>query len=64
VEARQLLGCVRGDLFDLDPALGGEHEEHLLLTPVEGDREVVLLGDLGRRLDPELTDDVAVDVEP
>src|SRR5262249_50877017 len=30
----------------------------------ERDREVVLLGDLRRGLDPELPDDVAVDVEP
>jgi hypothetical protein len=63
MEPRQLLGRLLGDLLDLDSALGGEHEERLLLAPVERDREVVLPGDLRRRLDPELAHDVAVDVE-
>src|SRR5581483_8860742 len=52
-----------GDLFDLDTALRREHEERLLRATVEGDREVVLLRDVGGLLDPELLDDVAADVE-
>ena len=63
VEARQSVRVVLGDLLDLDAALGREHEERLLRPAVERDREVVLLGDLGRLLDPELAHDVAVDVE-
>ena len=63
VEPDERIGVVRGDFLDLDAALGGEHEERLLRTPVERDREVVLLGDVGRLLDPELLDDVAADVE-
>ena len=63
VEARERLGPVGGDLLDVDPALLREHEERLLLAPVERDREVVLLGDLRGLLDPELADDVAVDVQ-
>ncbi len=63
VEPDERVGVVRGDFLDLDAALRGEHEQRLLRTPVEGDREVVLLGDVGRLLDPELLDDVASDVE-
>src|SRR4029079_9980288 len=37
--------------------------QRLLRAAVEGDREVVLLGDLGGVLDPELAHDVTVDVE-
>ena len=50
-------------LFDLDTALRREHEERLLRASVERDREVVLLRDVGGLLDPELADDMAVDVE-
>ena len=63
VEAGESVGTLLCDLLDVDAALGGQHEERLLLAPVERDREVVLLGDLGRSLDPELLDDVPPDVE-
>ena len=64
MQADQRVGVLLGDLLDLDAALRREHEERLLLATVERDREVVLLRDVGRLLDPELADDVAVDVEP
>ena len=63
VEAGESIGALLCDLLDVHAALGGQHEERLLLAPVERDREVVLLGDLGRPLDPELLDDVPSDVE-
>ena len=63
VEPRDRAGVAGRDLLDLDAALRREHEERLLLAAVEGDREVVLLRDLRRVLDPELADDVAADVE-
>ena len=50
-------------MLDLDAALGREHVEGLLGAAVERQREVVLLRDVGRPLDPELADDVATDVE-
>src|SRR5581483_1129731 len=52
------------DLLDVHPALRREHEQRPLRAAVEGDRQVVLLRDLGRGLDPELADEVAADVEP
>ena len=64
VQARERVRVLLGDLLDLDAALGREHEQRLLLAAVEGDREVVLLGDVRGLLDPELLDDVAPDVEP
>ena len=64
MQARERLGPVRRDLLDVDAALGREHVERLLRAAVERDREVVLLRDLGRLLDPEPADDVAADVEP
>ena len=64
VQAHERVGVVRGDLFDLHAALRREHEERLLRAAVERDREVVLLRDVGRLLDPERLDDVAADVEP
>ena len=63
VETHERVGVVRGDVLDLDTALRGEHEERLLRAPVERDREVVLLRDVGGLLDPELLDDMAADVE-
>ena len=63
VETHERVGVVRGDVLDLDTALGGEHEERLLRAPVERDRKVVLLRDVGGLLDPELLDDMAADVE-
>ena len=63
VHPRELLGALGGDLLDLDAALRREHQQRLLGAPVEGDREVVLLRDLGGPLDPEPLDDVAANVE-
>src|SRR5439155_20705994 len=64
VQPRERLRLLGRDLLDLDAALGREHEQHLLRAAVEGEREVVLLRDVGRLLDPELAHDMAVDVEP
>ena len=64
VELRQRLGPLLGDLLDVDSALLREHEQGLLLAPVEGKGEVVLALDVGRGLDPHLPHDVAVDVHP
>ena len=63
VQPHERVGILFGDLLDLDTALRREHEERLLRAAVERDREVVLLRDVGGLLDPELADDVAVDVE-
>ena len=63
MEPDERVGVLLGDLLDLDAALRREHEERLLRAAVERDREVVLLRDVGRLLDPERADDVAVDVE-
>ena len=63
VQADERVGALLGDLLDLDAALRREHEERLLRAAVERDREVVLLRDVGRALDPEAAHDVAVDVE-
>ena len=63
VQPDERVGVLLRDLLDLDAALRREHEERLLRAAVERDREVVLLRDVGRLLDPELVDDVAVDVE-
>ena len=64
MQPRERVGLRRGDLLDLDAALGREHEERRLLRAVERDGEVVLLRDVGRALDPELAHDVPADVEP
>ena len=64
VQTDQRVRILLRDLLDLDAALRREHEERLLRAAVERDREVVLLRDVGGLLDPELADDVAVDVEP
>ena len=63
MELGERLGALGGDLLDVHASLRREHEERLLLAAVEGDREVVLLRDVGGLLDPELADDVAADVE-
>ena len=62
VQPDEPLGVRGRDLLDVDPALGREHEERLLHTTVEGQRQVVLALDVGRLLDPEPADDVAADV--
>ncbi len=63
MQADERIRALLGDLLDLDAALRREHEERLLRAAVERDREVVLLRDVGGLLDPQLADDVAVDVE-
>jgi hypothetical protein len=63
VEPGESLRARLRDLLDVDAALGRQHEERLLLSAVERDREVVLLRDLRGLLDPEPPDDVTTDVE-
>ena len=53
---------LRGDLLDLDAALGREHQQVLLGGPVEGEAGVVLLVDVRGPLDPHSFDAVALDV--
>ena len=62
VDACDRVGVLLRDLLDLDAALRGEHAEVLLRAPVERERRVVLLGDVGRVLDPHDVHDVALDV--
>ena len=57
------VGVVDGDLLDLDAALGRADEHQPLGRPVEHDREVVLLDDLGRRADEDAPDGQALDLE-
>ena len=64
METNERVRVLLRDLLDLDAALRREHEERLLRAAVERDGEVVLSLDVRRLLDPELADDVAVDVEP
>ena len=49
-------------LFDLDATLGRQHQQVLLRRPVEREAGVVLLGDVGRVLDPDAVHDMALDV--
>ena len=51
-----------GNLLDVDPAPGGQHQQVLLGGAVEGEAGVVLLGDVGGVLDPQPFDDVTFDV--
>ena len=51
-----------GDFFDVHAALRREHHERLLRAAVEDDRGVVLGGDVGGTLDPDLLDLEAADV--
>lgn len=51
----------RGDFFDVDTALGRQHEQMLLGRAVERERRVVLLGDVGCPFDPHALHDVALD---
>ena len=57
------LGVLDGDLLDLDAALGGADEHEPLGRPVEHDREVVLLDDLGGRADQDAPDGEALDLQ-
>jgi hypothetical protein len=52
----QGLGVLLGDRLDVHPALGGDHRQQLLLGAVENHRRVVLGGDVGPGLDPDLVD--------
>ena len=56
------VGILLGHRLDLDAALRRQHAEVLLRGAVERERRVVLLGDVGRLLDPQHVDDVALDV--
>ena len=51
-----------GHLLDVHPALGREHHQRRLGRAVEHDRRVVLGGDLGRALDPQLVHGEPADV--
>ncbi len=63
VHAGERLGRLGRDLLDVDAAARREHQQRRARTPVERDREVVLLRDLGGALDPQAPHDVAADVE-
>ena len=52
----QRVGVLGGDRLDVHPALGGDHRQQLLLAAVEDHRGVVLGGDVGAALDPDLVD--------
>ena len=52
----QRLRVLGGDRLDVHPALGGDHRQQLLGGAVEDDRGVVLGGDVGAALDPDLVD--------
>jgi hypothetical protein len=64
VQADERLRSLSGHLLDVDAAARREHEQRLLRAPVERQREVVLLLDVRRLLDPEPAHDVAADVQP
>ena len=64
VQRRQRLRALGGDLLDVHAALRGEHHERRLRRAVEDDGGVVLAGDVGRLLDPQLVHGVAADVHP
>jgi hypothetical protein len=64
VERRERLRPLGRDLLDVHAALGGEHHEARLRRAVEDDGGVVLAGDGGRLLEPQLTHGVAADVHP
>jgi hypothetical protein len=51
------------DLLDVHAALDGADHEVALVDPVVHHRQVVLLGDVGGRLDVDHVNDVALDVE-
>ena len=56
------VGVLDGDLLDLDAALGRADEHQPLGRPVEHDREVVLLHDLGRGTDEDPPDGQPLDL--
>ena len=61
-QARDRVGVLVGNRLDLDAALRAQHPEVLLRAAIERERRVVLLGDVGRVLDPDPLHDVALDV--
>ncbi len=63
VQPRDRLGVFLGHLLDLDPATRRDHRQMQLGGAVEGEAGVVLLGDVGRFLDPEPAHQVSFDVE-
>ena len=56
------LGLPLGDHLDLDPALGGAHQQDPPVGPVEDGGQVELLDDVRRRADEDLADGHALDV--
>ena len=62
VQPHDRVGILLGDGLDVDAALRRQHEEVLLGRPVEREAGVVLVLDVGRVLDPDPLDDVALDV--
>ena len=57
-------GLDDSDRLDLDAALGRQHQQVLLGSTVQGERGVVLLGDVAGSLDPDSLHDVTLDVHP
>ena len=64
VDPRNRVGVLLADLLDVHAALRREHHQRLLGSPVEDDRGVVLGGDVGRALHPQLVDREPADVHP
>ena len=58
-----LVGLLLGDLLDVDAADGREDHHRLLADPVPDDARVVLLLDLGLRVDEHAAGHVPVDLE-
>ena len=64
VEPGEGIGVARRHFFDVDAAHRRQHHQRLLDAAVEGDRGVVLDGDVRRGLDPHPVNRVALDVHP
>ena len=63
VAAADVVGVLLGDLLDVDPAHVAEQHQRPLCGPVPDDAGVVLLLDLGLRVDEDAARHVAVDLE-
>ena len=63
VAAADVVGVLLGDLLDVDPAHVGEQQERALGGAVPDHARVVLLLDLGLRVDQHAAGHVAVDLE-
>ena len=61
--ARDVVGMLLGDLLDVDPAHVGEQHHRALADPVPDDAGVVLVRDIGARVDQHAAGHVAVDLE-